>query len=474
MNHKRILEKAIQLQDAGRHDEALHVFNAVLGKTIDDPYTLYCTGTAFLVKGMFGVAMTLISQSLQTEKQSAEREQRGVGIWYPAAWNNLAACLKHEKHRDLAIKAFNEALAIKTDASTLGNLSGMYVNWGEPEKAIEIAQKALALDPYQPQAGQHYAFGHLELGNYEEGFRWYNSRLRLPEFDHRHYPGQMWDGEHVETLVIHGEQGVGDEIMFASQIRKAQERVGRVVIECVGKLIPVFERTFGVPCYENKEALLAKEKPDAWIPMGSLPNLFQVYKPLQHKGYLQPDAERVAYWKAKYPGPRIGISWRGGTKFTHWELRNFAIEEWLPLTRSGQLISLQYGDWPHEIAEMGISDAKPVDFDDHMALVAACDLVISVCNTTVHMAGSMNIPCWTLVPDKPAWRYSMRGERMFWYPSAKFYRQTGEWSEVIERIRSDLHAYQQRLSAPESGDAPNQTRVWDYGRGLRLASGAVG
>lgn len=467
MHPRKILEKGIRLQEAGRPDEALAVFNAVLGKTIDDPYALYLTGTSFLTKGMFGVAMTLLSQALQGEEAKSRQEGRDKDIWYPAAWNNLAACLKHEGHRDFAIKAFHTAMETGEDAATLGNLSGMYVNQGDPDTCIALSRKALDLDPYQPQAGHHYAFGHLEKGEYEEGFRWYNSRLRLPEFDHRNYPGFLWDGSYVDTLVIHGEQGVGDEIMFASLINQASKRVGKVVIECAGKLTKTFARSFGVPCYPDAKSLTEKEKPDAWIPMGSLPGVLEAYAPLEHSGYLKPDPERVKFWKKQYPFPRIGISWRGGTKFTHWELRNFGIEEWKKL--DARMISLQYGEWSHEERELGLQVPQIKDFDDHMALVAACDLVISVCNTTVHMAGSMNVPCWCLVPSKPAWRYGIKGDRMFWYPSVKLYRQTGEWSEVIERINADLG----RLQGAQSLDARDEARVRDDGVRLRLAYSAA-
>lgn len=470
---RKILEKALELQNLGKSDEAIQIFDAVLGKTIDDPYALYCAGTAFLCKGMFGVAMTLLSQSLQVEDAMAKESGRKTEAWFPSAWNNLAACLKHEKHRDLAIKAYRSALEHTYDAHTLGNLSGIYINAGEPETCVEIARKALELDPYQPQAAMHYALAKLELGEFEEGFRWYNSRLRIPEFDRRSYPGPLWTGGRVGTLVVHGEQGVGDEIMFSSLIRHVQQRVGTVVVECVPKLAKTLERSFGVQCYPDEKTLReAHPKTDAWIPMGSLPAALGIYPPLVHAGYMKPDPERVAYWKAKYPGPRIGLSWRGGTKFTHWELRNFSAAEWKPLTAGRGLISLQYGDWGHEIRDLGLIAPELQDFDDHMALVSACDLVISVCNTTVHMAGSMNVQCWCLVPSQPAWRYGMKGDRMAWYPSVKFYRQTGEWSEVIERLRHDLD--NTGIPALERDDAPVEADVWhDRGavRESRVAAG---
>lgn len=463
MDHHRILEKAIALQQAGNGDEALRIFDAVLGKTIDDGYSLYCAGTGYLCEGFNGVALTLLSQAVQNAKPEDK--------WRSAAWNNLASALKKEGHTEYAVKAFTSALSVKQDAGVMGNLSGMYINQGTPEKAIEWAKKALDIDPYQPQAGNHYALALLEKGNYEEGFRWYNSRLRLPEFHHRHYSGSMWMGEYVKTLVIHGEQGVGDELMFASLINEASSRVGNVVIECATKLVKTFERSFQVPCYPDDKTLKEKVKGDAWVAMGSLPMILKSYTPLTHSGYMKADPERVEYWKKQYSSPRIGVSWRGGTKMTHWQFRNFDVKTWGKLTHDRPMISLQYGEWGNEINRLGLSSPKIEDFDDHMALVQACDLVISICNTTVHMAGSMNVPCWCLVPSRPAWRYGIEGERMFWYPSVRFLRQTAEdWDSVIEKVRSELkNADFGKLQKPEQDNAPGETRLRNDGRNIRLA-----
>jgi tetratricopeptide (TPR) repeat protein len=463
VDHHRILEKAIALQQSGRGEEALQVFDAVLGKTIDEGYVLYCAGTGYLCEGFNGVAMTLLSQAVQNANPDDK--------WLPAAWNNLASALKKEGHTDLAVKAFHSSIGIKQDAGTIGNLSGMYINQGQPDKALEWAKKALAIDPYQPQAGNHYALALLERGDYEEGFRWYNSRLRLPEFHNRHYDGPMWNGEYVDTLIIHGEQGVGDELMFASLINEAKSRVGKVVIECATKLVKTFERSFQVPCFPDDKSLKEKIKADAWVAMGSLPSILKVHSPLDHSGYMKPDPERVEFWKNEYPFPRIGISWRGGTKMTHWMYRNFDAKIWMKLTSERKMISLQYGEWGNEINRLGLYSPNLSDFDDHMALVKACDLVISVCNSTVHMAGSMDVPCWCLVPSRPAWRYGIKGDRMLWYPSVKMFRQIGDdWESVIEKLRSELKdADFSKIQRTEFDDAQGKTVLRNDGRSIRLA-----
>jgi len=150
------------------------------------------------------------------------------------------------------------------------------------------------------------------------------------------------------------------------------------------------------------------------------------------KTYLKPVSE------CKKEGKRVGLSWRGGLPQTHAVLRNTDVEHWKPLTTLADTISLQYGYAIEDAELLGIPHSPSiVDLDRLAAMIKSCDLVISVCNTTIHMAGALGIPCLVLVPSKPAWRYGLRGE-MHWYQSVKLLRQAeGEpWPDVIARAKT--------------------------------------
>lgn len=428
-----LLAKGIKLQLEGKVNEALSIFEQVVQKTIQHPYALYCLASCYTTLGFNGTAMNLLMRCIALSEPKAP--------WMSEAYNNLGVCFRQESHEKEAVGSYLKALEINPDEpSTWANLSGVFVNAGNPDECLKYANQALTLDRYSAQAGNHKALALLEQGNYEEGWKWYASRLRLPEFHRRAFKCPMWSGQKTGLLAIHAEQGIGDEILFGSQIREALRRADRVVVECTERLVPVFQRSFGVKCYKNEQELLAAENPDHWIAMGSLPGVFKQYAPLEHSGYIEPNAIRVYKWKQKYPGFRVGISWRGGAKKTHEHLRNFDAAIWKKLTSQGRFISLQYGNCEEEAKFLGLEKPETESFDDHYALVAACDLVISVCNTTIHQAGSTNTRTWCLVPSKPAWRYGMTGERMFWYPSVKLIRQQQEepWEAVIERVAADL------------------------------------
>ncbi|MFM8898998.1 MAG: hypothetical protein ACKOF9_03505, partial [Burkholderiales bacterium] len=86
--------------------------------------------------------------------------------------------------------------------------------------------------------------------------------------------------------------------------------------------------------------------------------------------------------------------------------------------------------WPEAIANL----------DEFAALVSALDLVVTVCNTTVHYAGAVGTAAWILAPTVPEWRYGLSNRSLPWYPSSVMYRQAraGDWSSVIDSICHDL------------------------------------
>ena len=83
------------------------------------------------------------------------------------------------------------------------------------------------------------------------------------------------------------------------------------------------------------------------------------------------------------------------------------------------------------------TEVKADDYYETAKLVKSCDLVISICTSVIHLAGALGVPCWIMVPNKPAWRYGVSG-RMPWYKSVRLYRQTDSWIPVVDRIGDDL------------------------------------
>lgn len=443
MNFTELHNQTLKAHQERKFEEALNGYNELLGARPETWYYPYTLGTLFCEIGKNGIAIPLFQRSLDIEEKAE-------------TLCNLGICYRKEGHYSLAEKCYARAYELDPNPEYLNNWTGLYVNDGQPQKCIDLCDKALEKTPDSAQVQSHKALALLEIGRYKEGWDLYDSRFKLQSWHDRKYPGVFWDGSPVDTLVIHGEQGLGDEILFCSLVHDAQQIAKNVVIECNFKLVKLFERSFGVPCFKDSADLLASGVvPDAWIPMGSLPRIFGVDKPVwemhasrQRKGYLKPDPLQirrlmmsVTDGKPVYGGnPRIGLSWFGGTKDTHAHLRNFGLEKWKRFIKPEfEYISLQYGDAEQDAKFLGIN-YQPVtdDLDEFASRVASCDLVISVCNTTIHFAGALNVPVWVLVPNKPAWRYGITGERMLWYASARMFRQDKTWTDVAEKVEAAL------------------------------------
>jgi hypothetical protein len=164
--------------------------------------------------------------------------------------------------------------------------------------------------------------------------------------------------------------------------------------------------------------------------------------------WLKADPELVRMYREKLEsigdGPYIGVSWKGGLSKTHAHLRSSTKADWERIVQHGTVVSLQYGDAQQYADDLGIPHWPEAiaDLDHFAALIMALDLVVSVCNTTIHVSGALGIPTWIMVPSKPAWRYGLTGDRMPWYPEARMFRQIGnDWSSVYSTVEKRLAAY---------------------------------
>ena len=132
-------------------------------------------------------------------------------------------------------------------------------------------------------------------------------------------------------------------------------------------------------------------------------------------------------------------------------IRSIDLPFWEPIFRSGaHFVNLQYGDHSEEIdqleLETGINiydwdDANPlVDLDSFAAQISALDLVISVDNSTVHIAGAVGTPVWVLTPYNPDWRWMLERRSSPWYSTVRLFRQQkiGDWNGVIDEISTKL------------------------------------
>jgi len=341
----------------------------------------------------------------------------------------------------------------------LSNRGWILLEQGKHEQGLKLLDAALERDPADHETRLARSYMKLKHGDFEHGWSDFEARRHSRFAPKRPQQFREWDGAPIpgKTLLVCAEQGLGDQIMFASCFGEAIARAGRCVIECNPKLVELFRRSFAAASVYPEAAAeeapawsRAREHIDRQILMGSLPGFFRRGREAfpRHAGYLRAAPERVAYWRSRLdalgPGPKIGLSWRGGMASTRRHLRSLQLDQLLPLLlEPASFVSLQYGDCAADLEALagkhGVTlphwrDALD-DYDETAALVCALDLVISVCTAIVHLAGALGKPVWVLVPSIAEWRYLDQGETLPWYPSARLFRQAepGRWQDVISQ-----------------------------------------
>jgi tetratricopeptide (TPR) repeat protein len=383
----------------------------------------------------------LILQARGLLQQSRDLHQSAVDAnpLLPEAWNNLGVTLQQ-------LGCHNEA--------------------------FECYQKALQLKPQFHGALANRAQLHLLLGQLGPGWQTYGSRFfqKLLASKARIFPYPSWDGVPSAStrLLLWTDQGLGDEVLYASILPDLEKHVQECMLECAPRMVTLFQRSFPwvrvVPRIKpNGHSSIAEFMPSHQAP---LIDLGQYYRPSisaisAHSGYLKPDEGLVSQLRKKYDalarGRRVvGLSWKSENPHTG-GFKSIPLADLKSiLSQDGALfVSLQYGDTQEELANVATSLGVNVFCDDGVdarenpersaGQIAAMDLVITTSNTTAHFAGAMNVPVWTMVPTGPGalWYWFLSRSDSPWYPSMTLFRQPqpGDWGVVITEISNQFQKW---------------------------------
>jgi Tfp pilus assembly protein PilF len=381
---------------------------------------------------------------------------------------NFGICLRAAGKLDAAESTLRRAFDLAPDVpDVLLNLAMVLIDIGRPGEAQILLRRCLEIDRGLAEAHTGLAHLLLQQGEFAAGWSEYGWRFKcLDTAQPREIAVPQWNGRAIPgaVLLVRAEQGLGDQLMFASCLPDAVERAGLCLVECDPRLVGVFSRSFPrakvFAHYPKSEPRWQREGlvPDYQVYIGNLPALFrsQAADFPRHQGYVRADDSLVEHWRARLDGlghgRKIGISWRGGGQRTRKSLRSIALAAWLPILRQEQavFVSLQYGDCRDEIDALAQSAGLKIqhwqnaidDYDQTAGLVGALDQIISVQTAVVHLAGALGKPVWALVPAVPEWRYMAEGEVMPWYPSVRLLRQRrhGDWNPVIDSVARLLSA----------------------------------
>jgi Flp pilus assembly protein TadD len=333
-----------------------------------------------------------------------------------------------------------------------------------PEEVITLADRLLTRNADLDSVRLNRGLALLKLGQFQRGWADYEARKSVRcNYVPRAMPWPEWDGSSLSgrAIYVHTEQGLGDEIMFASCLPEVIAAADHCVVECSPKLLKTFRRSFDAevvlkPRHDAELSTAARQRVDCYSALGGLPRFLRATESAfpRHTGYLRPDAIRVDRWRQKLaalPGAlKVGVAWRGGVPSTQRSMRSTSLEDWLPILaiEGADFVDLQHFESAEELARLrdrhDISvhrwnDAHD-DYDETAALVSALDLVISVQTALVHLSGALGKETGAVISAAPEWRYLARGERMPWYPAVRLVRQTAlrDWRGPVEAVASQL------------------------------------
>ncbi|MGE3536951.1 MAG: tetratricopeptide repeat protein [Candidatus Tectimicrobiota bacterium] len=408
-----------------------------------------------------------VVRHLQGELDGAVEAYRAALQYRPTfaeAARNLGTALQAQGHLAQASAAYRTALALQPDfASAHNNLAGVLQEQGQPEAALAHYEAAIRLEPQSPRAQWNRALLWLAQGNLQQGWPAYEWRWQGLQ-PLRTWPVPRWDGTPLgqRTLLVWAEQGLGDEILFASCFPSLLAQGGHCVLECEPRLAPLFARSFpsATVVGSRRDAchwLQGVPAPDVQIPAGSLPGYLRPDLesfPTQ-AGFLRPDPAYVQQYQQRLqalgPGLKVGISWRSAVLTPQRSPYYTALEQWQSIlsTPGVHFVNLQYGQCAAELhmaqTHWGVTLHTWDDLDlshdlDQLAgLMSALDLVLAPDNAVTALAGSVGQTVWRLTVAGGAWD-RLGTTHSPWFPSLRAVMQQhwGVWDDVLDRIASAL------------------------------------
>jgi tetratricopeptide (TPR) repeat protein len=412
-----VILRANALYNANKLPEAAAVAEEYLFKNPDDAQALVILAQVLKKAGHLVQAYQLARRTTELRPDKIE------------TWSTFGQCAQSLWRLDEANAHYRKALqrSVKKEQTALynNNIGSVYLDKGEFDKAEPYMKKALELVPNDSLARHNMGLILLAQRKWKEGWPYYSAsvgthnRLKIKYLPD---PGEPeWDGSPSKTVVVYGEQGLGDEVCSASMLPNVIASCGKVIIDCDKRLASLFRRSFPkATVYGTRwEKGLRWDKKDRDIDASI--SGFEVGKFFRNSEaefpgtpYLVADPDRVTMWKALWAmkkKPAIGIAWTGGTPANAGLFRQLPLDEWKPIFDAvdAHWVSLQYKDASKEIEGTPVTqyDYATVtkDYDQTAALVASLDMVITMQTSVAHLAGALGIPVWTLIPSTSQWRY---------------------------------------------------------------------
>ena len=475
------------LQEMKQLDAAVASFDRAIALSSDDPKAYYSRGNALTELMRYDEAVASHDHAIALKPDYAEAySNRGIALIEMERFDEALSSydrgialkpsdaeayynrgnLLNQLHRfDEAVGNYDRAIALKPGfAKAHYNCGIALMHQRDTAAAMDCYNRALQIDPDYADAHFNKSMLLLLAGDFEKGWDLYDWRWRKEQLSAKPLitgnPKWAAGGEKKRVLVW-PEQGIGDELMFGSLLPELRMHCSKLIAKVDHRLIPLLARSMPedlvfIPSHKAVD----DGEFDEHVPMGDLCKYFRTSErtfELTRAGYIIDDRERTesiqGALRDRVSSDRkiCGVSWRSRNEKTGAK-RSLDLKAFIELLALDDFafVSLQYGATDEEIetvkrdlgvdvlAYEGVDNFS--DIDGLASLIQACDVVVSVDNSTVHLAGALGKDVRILLPYFPEWRWQLDRNDSPWYQSARLYRQEsdGQWGPVFEKVRADL------------------------------------
>ncbi len=360
--------------------------------------------------------------------------------------------------------SYRKAIEFKHDYSEAHyNLGNILKDMGKLKEAEISYRRSIELDPYYTEPFFNLSLLELLKGDYKNGLENYEFRFKKksPAILHGKTIVKRFDKNTLvkeEKLLVVTEQGLGDTLQYMRYIPYLRKEGFDISFSAQTKLHSLIQES-GIDEYPLTPEQSISVSEGQWMPLLSLPKYLKVTpkNPIINEPYISSNNELNQKWKnilSTEKKPIIGINWQGNPNAEKNNLkgRSLPLETFVNIVRNNncKFLSLQKGEGADQLDHCSFKNVfvqcqskvdSCWDFHENAAIIHNCDLIITSDTAIAHLAGGMGKLTWLLLHYVPDWRWGLKEDSTFWYPSMKLFRQKERynWQEVMERVSNQLN-----------------------------------
>ena len=437
-----VIEKTLVLNQINQHKESIQLLQENFEKFINNEDLFYINlGICYQNENQEIKAIESFKKILKNSKFYSESQVQ-IG-------KSLIKLKKLEELEDLISQQSDNLIR----SSLLTFRAEEYYEQQNLTKSLDSYKKAINLNPKNYDALTGIAELYLKEQNYDKGFDYWRWRvIKGIKLNKRFFVDDTEINciNNFNRINILAEQGIGDELFYMRLIHLLPKNIReKVRLYSDVRLIEVIQENLSDVEIFNIDEYKENNFPDeVTINCGSLPRFVDT----SHKSLRGIEKFKIKEtFTLERNVKRIGVSWVSKNeqleKFKSVKLAE--IIKCLPKENNFQIINLQYGNVSQEIAEINKTKSSDIyqskydlynDMSKLFELVSKCDVVITVCNFTAHVAGSLGIKTYVLIPKNKGRLWYWYGEKSDWYESVEYIHQStdGDWQNVMMDLSKKL------------------------------------